>query len=189
MDYLQVDNQTDLCHFRTRYRRSFRSICDIGGGQGAFLIELLTEYPHIMGYVADLPGAVVSAEKIIAKANLIERCKAIPYDFHQEAPPICDAYFLVNVLHDWDDEICIQIQKNITRSMNADSRLWIIEYIIESGPGFSVAKLLDIEVLVMSGGRERLIDEYKILIGDAGLEVSTIIPTKSGPVMTECLMK
>jgi len=91
----------------------FKSICDIGGGQGALLIQLLAEHPHIMGYVADLPGAVVSAERSIAKANLSDRCKAISYDFHKDAPPICDAYFLVNVLHDWDDKICIRILKNI----------------------------------------------------------------------------
>jgi hypothetical protein len=72
--------------------------------------------------------------------------------------------------------------------MNADSRLWIIEYILEPGPGFSVAKLLDIEVLVMSGGCERSIDEYKNLIAAAGLQVSRIIPTKSGPTMLESLM-
>jgi hypothetical protein len=167
----------------------FKSICDIGGGQGVFLIQLLSAYPHIIGYVADLPGALESAEKTIAKANLCNRCKAIPYDFHKEAPPACDAYFLVNVLHDWDDESCIRILKNITNSMNADSRLWIIEYILEPGPGFSVAKLLDIEVLVMSGGRERSVSEYKTLIGTAGLELSRIIPMKNGPAMMECLMK
>jgi len=165
----------------------FKSICDIGGGQGTFLIQLLAYYPHIMGFVADLPGAVVSANKMIAKANLSDRCKTISYDFHKEAPPVCDAYFLVNVLHDWDDKNCIRILKNITSAMNADSRLWILEYIIEPGPGFSIAKLLDLEVLVMGGGRERTIDEYKALLGSAGLEVSRISPTKSGPVMMECL--
>ena len=166
----------------------FNLICDVGGGQGAFLIQLLANYPHIKGFVADLPGAAISAEKAIAIADLNDRCKAIPYDFLKEAPPVCDAYFLVNVLHDWNDEICIRILKNITTSMNADSRLWIIEYIMEPGPGFSVAKLLDLEVLVMSGGCERSIDEYKNLIAAAGLQVSRIIPTKSGPTMLESLM-
>ena len=108
------------------------------------------------------------------------------YDFLKEAPPACDAYFLVNVLHDWDDEICIRILKNITKAMNNDTRLWIIEYIIEPGPGFSVAKLLDLEVLVMGGGRERSVDEYETLVGAAGLVVSKIFPMKSGPVMMEC---
>ena len=89
----------------------FNSICDVGGGQGAFLIQLLAEYPHIKGIVADLPGAVVSAEKSIADADLNNRCRAITYDFLNEAPPVCDAYFLVNVLHDWEDEFCSQILK------------------------------------------------------------------------------
>ncbi|MGV7223960.1 MAG: methyltransferase [Nitrospinales bacterium] len=168
---------------------NFKSICDIGGGQGAFLLQLLADYPDIMGYVADLPGAVVSAEREIAKANLSDRCKAIPYDFHKEAPPICDAYFMVNVLHDWDDEISIRILKNIADAMDTNSRLWIIEYIIEPGPGFSVAKLLDLEVLVMGGGRERTIEEYKDLLGTAGLELLRTIPAKTDPTMMECQIK
>jgi hypothetical protein len=168
---------------------NFKSICDIGGGQGVFLIQLLTGHPHIRGHVADLPGAVVSAEKSIAKAKIGDRCKAIPYDFHEEIPPACDAYFLVNILHDWDDETCIRILKNIAKAMDADTRMWIIEYIIEPGPGFSVAKLLDIEVLVMGGGRERSIDEFNTLASTAGLKVSKIIPIKNGPAMLECLLK
>jgi O-methyltransferase domain len=166
----------------------FKSICDIGGGQGAFLIQLLADCPDTTGYVADLPGAVISAERAIANANLSDRCKAIPYDFHKEPPPICDAYFLVNVLHDWNDEICIRILKNIAGAMKPKSKLWIVEYMIEPEPGFSVAKLLDLEVLVMGGGRERTIDEYEILFGDAGLALSKTIPTENGPVMMECLM-
>jgi hypothetical protein len=166
----------------------FNSICDVGGGQGAFLIQLLANYPHIKGIVADMPGAVMSTEKAISKADLNDRCKAICYDFLKELPPACDAYFLVNVLHDWEDEICRRILKNISRSMNADSRLWIVEYLLEPGPGFSVVKLLDIEVLVMGGGRERTIDEYKSLIGSAGLAVSKVMPTNRGPALLECTM-
>ena len=168
---------------------SFTSICDIGGGQGAFLLQLLAHYPDTIGYVADLPGAVVSAEREIAKANLSDRYKAIPYDFHKEAPPICDAYFLVNVLHDWNDVISTRILKNTADAMNTNSRLWIIEYIIDPGPGFSVAKLLDLEVLVMGGGRERTIEEYKGLLGTAGFALLRMIPTKAGPTMMECQIK
>jgi len=167
----------------------FSSICDVGGGQGAFLIQLLANYPHIKGIVADMPGAVVPAERAITKAELNDRCKAISYDFLKETPPVCDAYFLVNVLHDWEDEICFRILKNISLAMNADSRLWIVEYILESGPGFSVAKLLDIEVLVMGGGRERTIDEYKALLDSVGLAVSTVIPTNQGLALLECTMR
>lgn len=165
---------------------NFNTICDIGGGQGTFLLHLLSANPHLHGYVADLPEAVISANKEILKANLSQRCKAIPYDFLREAPPQCDAYFLVNILHDWEDEICIQVLKNISKAMNTKSKLWVVEYMLEPGTDFSVAKLLDIEVLVMSGGRERSLDEYKTLLKTAGVNVSKIMPLKSGPAMLEC---
>jgi hypothetical protein len=164
----------------------FTSICDVGGGQGSFLIQLLAQYPHIKGIVADMPGAVVPAEKAITKADLNDRCKAVPYDFHKETPPVCDAFFLVNVLHDWEDNICSRILENISRAMKSESRLWIVEYLLESAPGFSVANLLDIEVLVMGGGRERSLDEYTALVASVGLVIVKVIPTNRGPVMLEC---
>ena len=67
---------------------------------------------------------------------LHDRCEAVSVNFLQEAPPVCDAYFLVNVLHNWEDDICCQILKNISRSMLADSKLWVVEYVLEPGPGF-----------------------------------------------------
>jgi hypothetical protein len=172
----------EVCDFS-----DFSSICDVGGGQGTFMIRVLADYPQITGMVAELPGAVAAAEEAIAKADLRDRCSAIPYDFFKEAPPACDAYFLVNILHDWDDEVCRQILKNISQSMTSDSKLWVVEYLIEPGPGFSVAKLLDLEVLVMGGGRERRIDEFKNLLSSAGLAVSKVTPTSRGPAVLECI--
>jgi len=72
--------------------------------------------------------------------------------------------------------------------MNANSKLWIIEYLLEPGQGFSVAKLLDIEVLIMGGGQERTLDEYKSLLGSVGMAVSNVIPMKGGPALLECTM-
>ncbi|MGD9010597.1 MAG: methyltransferase, partial [Desulfobacteraceae bacterium] len=166
----------------------FPLICDVGGGQGAFLIQILSNYPDIEGVVADLPGAIPSAKKVIANTGHSARCKAVPHDFLQEAPPVCDGYFLVNVLHDWEDEMCCRILKNISHAMTADSKLWVVEYLLEAGPGFSVAKLLDIEVLVMGGGRERSTGEYTDLLNSAGLTVSKVLPTISGPALIECVL-
>jgi hypothetical protein len=165
------------------------SICDVGGGRGSFMIQLLANYPQIKGIVGDMPGVVVSAKKAIADADLNDRCKAIPFDFLKETPPGCDAFFLVNVLHDWEDNLCSRILKNISRAMKAESRLWIVEYLLEPEPGFSVAKLLDLEVLVMGGGRERTIDEYKSLLSSVELAVSKVIPTNRGPAILECTIE
>lgn len=163
------------------------TLCDLGGGRGIFLIQVLANYPHIRGTVADLPGAVEAAEQAISEAELKDRCKAITCNFLKEAPPTCDAYFLVNVLHDWEDEACRRILENLARSMNTGSKLLVVEYLLEPGPGFSVAKLLDIEVMVMGGGRERTIEEYKALLASAGLLLTNVIPTNGGPTLLECI--
>lgn len=71
--------------------------------------------------------------------------------------------------------------------MNAGSRLLIVEYLIEPGPEFSVAKLLDIEVLVMGGGRERTVEEYKALFSSTGITLMNTIPTSGGLSVLECI--
>lgn len=166
----------------------FRSICDVGGGQGAFLMQILSNYPNIEGVVADLPGAIPSANKMIANTGYSARCKAVSHDFFKGAPPVCDGYFLVNVLHDWEDEMCCRILKNVSHAMTANSKLWVVEYLLVAGPGFSVAKLLDLEVLVMGGGRERSIGDYSALFNSVGLTVSKVIPTNRGPALIECVL-
>ena len=163
-----------------------RSICDVGGGRGVFLMRLLAAYPHLEGIVADLPGAVGPAEKEIAAAGLQDRCKAVPSDFFKKPPPVCSAYFLVNVLHDWEDGACRRILQNVARSMKAESKLWVVEYLLEPAAGFPLAKLLDIEVLVMGGGRERSRDEYAALLASAGLNITSVIEAQQGPALIEC---
>ena len=165
------------------------SICDVGGGQGAFLVSLLKKHSHLKGIIADLPGAIAAAEKEILNADLKDRCQAIAYDFLEEAPPACDAYFLVNVLHDWEEDICRRILKSISSSMKADSRLWVVEFLLESGPGFSVAKLLDLEVLIMGGGHERSLSSYTALLNSVNLSVARVTPTSSGSALLECMVK
>jgi len=73
--------------------------------------------------------------------------------------------------------------------MNTDSKLWVLEYLLEPESGFSVAKLLDIEVLVMGGGRERSFDEYTALFSSVGIVVSRVIPTSRGPALIECTIE
>jgi hypothetical protein len=164
----------------------FHLICDVGGGGSAFLVRLLADYPHLKGIVADLPETTTAADEAIAKAGLNERCKAVAYDFLKGSPPVSDGYLLVNILHDWEDETCCQILKNVSLSMSTASKLCIVEYLIEPGPGFSIAKLLDIEVLVMGGGRERTMSDYEALINSVGLKVSRVVTADHGLALIEC---
>lgn len=57
--------------------------------------------------------------------------------------------------------------------------------IVPSGNEPSVVKLLDLEMLVITGGRERTEAEFEDLFESAGLKLSRIIPTEENICIIE----
>ena len=92
-------------------------------------------------------------------------------------PDGSDACLLSHVLHNWDDEKCLQILKNCHRAMLPGARLLLVEIVIPPGNEFSIGKLLDLEVFVMGGGQERTASEFQDLLAAAGFVFSKIMPT------------
>jgi hypothetical protein len=62
--------------------------------------------------------------------------------------------------------------------MNSNGRLLIVEAVIPPGNTFSIAKLLDLEVLLMGGGRERTGGEFRNIMEQSGFRFSGVIPTR-----------
>jgi hypothetical protein len=94
-----------------------------------------------------------------------------------------------NILHDWPDEQCLEILKNCRRALEAvgdGGRLLILEMIVPEGNEPSVAKLLDLEVLVMGGGRERTLTEFDALLKASGFEMNRIIDVGENDRILEC---
>lgn len=152
-----------------------KTLTDVGGGVGALMTEILMANPHMKGITADLPSVILDAEKFIKTKNLEDRCQTAVCDFFKSIPAGSDAYLLSNILHDWPDEKCQQILKNCHQAMGAESKLLIVEMIVSPGNGPSIAKLLDLEMLVTTGGRERTEDEFKQLFEVSGFNLSSII--------------
>ena len=107
-------------------------------------------------------------------------------DFFEAIPAGSDAYLLSHILHDWDDECCGRILANCRKAMDHRGRLLVVEMVVPRDSGFSVAKLLDLEVLVMGGGRERTADEFRSMLGTSGFKLERIIPTKTHVSLLEC---
>ena len=107
-------------------------------------------------------------------------------DFFKEIPAGSDCYILSNILHDWDDGKCESILKNCNDALPSNAKLLIIESVLPGRNEFSVAKLLDIEVLVMGGGKERTETEYRELLNGSGFIVKQIINTKESVSVIEC---
>jgi len=149
----------------------FDTIVDIGGGRGTLISSILRAYPTARGKVLDLPHVIELGKRLIAQLQLQDRCELIPGDFFKDVPSGGDAYVLKWILHDWNDEESIAILKNCHRAMQPDGRLFVVEAIVPPRNEPSFHKLMDINMLVMTGGRERTEAEFKELFDASGFDL------------------
>ena len=163
------------------------TLTDVGGGFGVLMAEILIANPSMNGIVADIPSVVFRTNEIIKSRGIEERCKTVECDFFKNIPSGSDAYLMSNILHDWSDEQCHIILNNCCRAMKSKSKLLIVEMVIPPGNQPSIAKLLDLEMLVTTGGCERTENEFKDLLKSAGFQLSRNIPTKAGVSILESI--
>jgi hypothetical protein len=154
------------------------TLTDVGGGLGVLMAEILIANPLMNGVVADIPSVIQKAREIIRTRGLEDRCEAVECDFFKSIPTGSDAYLMSNILHDWSDEQCHIILKNCHKAMKPESKLLIVEMIVPFGNQPSIAKLLDLEMLVTTGGCERTEREFKTLLKTSGFKLSRTIATK-----------
>ncbi len=155
----------------------FQQLVDIAGGRGLLLATILQRFPNIRGVLFDLPQVIAGAKDSLASYGLDGRCQAIGGDFFQAVPAGADAYMLKHVIHDWDDERSVAILRNVRKAIQPSGRLLIVEVIIAPGNEPSFGKLLDLEMLVIPGGRERTRDEYRDLLAVSGFKLAEIHET------------
>ena len=154
------------------------TIVDVGAGQGALLVAILTQSPKARGILFDLPHVVAGAQKFIESAGLIDRCACVAGDAFEQVPASGDLYLLRRVVHGQDDDHAVAILRNCRAAMGARSRMLVIEHVLEPGNAPSWGKMLDLQMLFFSaGGRERTEVEFRALLASAGLNFERIIPT------------
>jgi hypothetical protein len=90
-------------------------------------------------------------------------------------------YILQHIIHDWDDEEATTILKSIHSALEGkrNGRVLLIEAVLQPGNEPDMGKLIDLEMMVMPGGRERTTDEFGCLFARAGFELTRIVPTPS----------
>jgi hypothetical protein len=161
------------------------AVVDVGGGHGALVKSLLERYPRLRGVVFDLEEPVASARTMLADAGFADRSDCIDGSFFVSVPAGGDVYALKSILHNWDDGAAASILRNCRRAMRDGARLLIIERVIPADPSTSEAALFDINMLVVTSGRERTATEYEKLLEAAGLRLTRVIPTQSALSLIE----
>jgi hypothetical protein len=138
-------------------------VVDVGGGDGSLLRGLLDRVPSLRGIVFDLP------ETNRDEATFDERLSFVAGSFFERVPQ-GDVYILSAILHDWDDERAAAILRTIRACAPADARLLVLESVVPAGNEPHGAKWLDVLMLTLLGGRERDEEQWRALLGGAGLE-------------------
>jgi hypothetical protein len=155
-------------------------ICDVGGGQGHLLCNLLQKYPHLKGSILEL-GSVTRNKDLLwaSKMGLDERCTYVIGDMFNEVPP-ADAYIMKMILHDWSDDECVKILSNIHRSSPNERKVFIVEHLIPVPEIPHFSKFFDIHMMCVASGRERTIEEYTILLERSGWKHANTFHPRSG---------
>jgi hypothetical protein len=152
-------------------------IVDVGGGRGALIATLLRRYPMMTGVLFDFADVIKGARQDFIALGIEDRYRIIAGDFFESIPEGADAYLIKNVLHDWDDASAVKILQNCRRAMNDRAKLLVIEMVLQEQASEPFGNLLDLNMLVMSGGRERTEAEYRNLFEKAGFRLKGITAT------------
>lgn len=159
---------------------------DIGGASGILVHSLMIANPQLHGVILDLPHAVPSATAAASALGLAERSRALGGDFFTHVPE-ADIYLLKHILHDWNDGEAVRILKRCRQAMRPGGRVIVIEMLLGEIGESGVGPLMDLNMMVMLPGRERTLDEYCVLLKNAGLQLSMSTPIRSPMAVIEAV--
>jgi hypothetical protein len=155
----------------------FRTLIDVGGGQGHIIAAILSVHKETKGAVFDIEPTAALARKFLLDRDLANRCDALGGDFFAKVPGGYDAYILKSILHDWDDAKATEILKTCREAIPLNGRLLIIEEVVI--PRQIVGnphRFVDLEMLVHFGGKERTESDYDKLMRSARFSLERVVP-------------
>jgi O-methyltransferase len=154
-------------------------LVDIAGGHGMILASILRKYPGMRGILFDLEH--VLAGNRLAELGVKDRVEPVAGDFFKAVPKGGDAYVMKHIIHDWDDEKALTILKNIRTALEGkpQGRIILLETVVQPGNQPDMGKLIDLEMLLLPGGKERTADEFAALFDRSGFTLTRVVPTQS----------
>jgi hypothetical protein len=163
-------------------------VADLGGGGGSLILAVLGLNPHLRGMLVDLEPSVDAAKSRFAQEDPSSRCQLIVADLTQSVPAGADVYMLKHVLHGDQDEDAIPILKNCRAVIPQTGSLLIIEFILpplvsHADPQLESHLMSDLNMLAVTGGRERSEREWKTLLEAAGFSLSGVYPVGGDNLM------
>ena len=155
------------------------TLVDVGGGHGGLITSILKRNPSLRGILFDSPEVIEGAKTLLEGSGVSDRCELLGGDFFQSVPEGGDAIIMKWIIHDWNDEQSVTILKNCHRALPENGKLILVEAVVPSGSEPHFSKFIDVNMLVMTGGRERTEAEFRKLYEAAGFRLTRVVPTES----------
>ncbi len=149
----------------------FGVIADIGGGRGHLIRAILDQTPGARGIVFD-------QAHVVQDAVPHDRLTAVAGSFFLDPLPEADCYVLSNIVHDWADDEARAILRAVREAAGTDSTLLLMEFVVPEGDEGFEATDIDIDMLILVGGRARAKREYDELLASSGWRLARTIPTE-----------
>jgi cyclopropane fatty-acyl-phospholipid synthase-like methyltransferase len=154
------------------------TLMDVGGGLGELVSAIVQKYPSMQGIVFDLRHCEEAAVKNLAASGVSDRCRFIGGSFFESVPAGADAIIMKYIIHDWNDERCVQILRNCHHALKPGARLLVVDRImpsrLEVTPDHLAVTLADLNMLRGPGGCERTEDEHRELLAKGGFRMTRI---------------
>jgi hypothetical protein len=163
----------------------FKKVVDVGGGHGALITSILNQSPNTSGILFDSEEVTVGARPNIESAGLAIRCEVVAGNFFKSVPAGGDAYVMKWIIHDWNDEQSITILKNIREQIAPGGKVLIFDALVPDTNEPDFSKFFDLNMLVMTGGKERTAKEFEKLLNASGFRLVQIIQTGSPTAIIE----
>lgn len=157
--------------------RGDERVVDLGGGQIHLLVALLQAHPHLQGCLFDLPPLDIPDAERPQRLTVVEGC------FFDSPLPQGEVYLLKHVLHNWDDAQVSRLLERLREQMTTpEHRLLILEHLLAEPPAPSAPSdlMMDLHMLVIQGGRERTLGDFRRLLREAGLQLGQHWPGRPG---------
>ena len=157
----------------------FGRVIDVGGGHGRLAAMIAQAAPETKVAVFDLPHVIEGTKKRFENDGLGGRIEIIGGSFLENVPGPADLCLLKHIIHDWDDESSKRILTRCRSALGDGGCVLVCEMLITPGAESFPARILDIEMLVGPGGRERTEVGFAELFATAGLKLNRVIETST----------
>ncbi len=147
-----------------------RTLMDVGGGEGAFLLAAAQRAPDLKLILFDLPAVADRAKRCFEAEGCGDRASAIGGDFQTDPLPLgADLISLVRIIHDHDDDAALTILKAVRAALPPGGTLLLAEPMAGTPGAEAMADAyFGFYLLAMGHGRARRQEELFALLRQAG---------------------